>query len=89
MPLRYGALHDALLDPGNAEKARLAAEEQAQLDRGLADLGRGIERLELATKAEFATVRREMAEMKASIIQWNVGTMVALAAIITLIMRFT
>ena len=29
MPLRLGALHDALLDPGNAEKAQRAAEEVA------------------------------------------------------------
>jgi hypothetical protein len=29
MPLRLGALHDALLDPGNAEKAQKAAEEVA------------------------------------------------------------
>ena len=37
MSLRLGALQDALLDPGNADKARLAAEEVAGYDK---DLGR-------------------------------------------------
>lgn len=35
MSLRLGALQDALLDPGNAEKARLAAEEVAGYDKDL------------------------------------------------------
>jgi hypothetical protein len=30
--LRLGALHDALLDPGNAEKAQRAAEEVASYE---------------------------------------------------------
>jgi hypothetical protein len=38
MSLRLGALHDALLDPGNAEKARQAAEEVAGYDTRLAML---------------------------------------------------
>ena len=38
MSLRLGALHDALLDPGNAEKAQRAAEEVAGYDKALADL---------------------------------------------------
>jgi hypothetical protein len=38
MSLRLGALHDALLDPGNADKARIAAEEVAGYDRALADI---------------------------------------------------
>lgn len=36
MTLRLGALHDALLDPGNAEKAVLAAEEVAAYENRLA-----------------------------------------------------
>lgn len=35
MSLRLGALHDALLDPGNAEKAQRAAEEVAAYDSRL------------------------------------------------------
>jgi len=38
MSLRLGALHDALLDPGNAEKAQLAAEEVASYERAYSDL---------------------------------------------------
>jgi hypothetical protein len=38
MSLRLGALHDALLDPGNAEKAQRAAEEVAGYDKALGDL---------------------------------------------------
>lgn len=38
MSLRLGALHDALLDPGNAEKAKIAAEELAGYDKALADI---------------------------------------------------
>jgi hypothetical protein len=38
MPLRLGALHDALLDPGNAEKAQKAAEELAGYDNQLASI---------------------------------------------------
>lgn len=38
MPLRLGALHDALLDPGNAEKAQRAAEELANYEGQLADV---------------------------------------------------
>lgn len=36
MSLRLGALHDALLDPGNAEKALRAAEEVAGYENRLA-----------------------------------------------------
>lgn len=36
MTLRLGALHDALLDPGNAEKAQRAAEEVAGYENRLA-----------------------------------------------------
>ena len=36
MSMRLGALHDALLDPGNAEKAQRAAEEVAGYDSRLA-----------------------------------------------------
>jgi len=38
MSLRLGALHDALLDPGNAEKAVRAAEEVAGYDKALMDI---------------------------------------------------
>ena len=38
MSLRLGALYDALLDPGNAEKAQRAAEEVAGYDKALADI---------------------------------------------------
>lgn len=38
MTLRLGALHDALLDPGNAEKAKRAAEELAGYERQFADV---------------------------------------------------
>lgn len=38
MSLRLGALHDALLDPGNVEKAQRAAEEVAAYDSRLASI---------------------------------------------------
>jgi hypothetical protein len=38
MSLRLGALHDALLDPGNAEKALRAAEELAGYENRLASI---------------------------------------------------
>lgn len=38
MPLRMGALQDALLDPGNAEKALRAAEEVAAYDNRMAKI---------------------------------------------------
>ena len=38
MTLRLGALHDALLDPGNVEKARDAAEEVASYENRLAGI---------------------------------------------------
>jgi hypothetical protein len=38
MTLRLGALHDALLDPGNAEKAVRAAEEVAGYENRLSNI---------------------------------------------------
>jgi hypothetical protein len=38
MTLRLGALHDALLDPGNADKAVRAAEEVAGYENRLASI---------------------------------------------------
>jgi hypothetical protein len=38
MSLRLGALHDALLKPGDAELARKAAEEVAGYERDMADM---------------------------------------------------
>jgi phage shock protein A len=38
MPLRLGALHDALLHPGDAELAKKAAEELADYDSRLASM---------------------------------------------------
>lgn len=38
MSLRLGALQDALLDPGNAEKAQRAAEELAGYDNRFASI---------------------------------------------------
>lgn len=38
MSLRLGALQDALLDPGNVEKAQRAAEEVAGYDNRLASI---------------------------------------------------
>lgn len=38
MTLRLGALHDALLDPGNADKALKAAEEVAGYENRLASI---------------------------------------------------
>jgi hypothetical protein len=38
MTLRLGALHDALLDPGNPEKALRAAEELAGYENRLANI---------------------------------------------------
>ena len=46
MALRLGALHDALLDPGNAEKALKAAEEVATYQERMAGLDK---RLSLLT----------------------------------------
>ncbi len=38
MSLRLGALHDALLDPGNVDLARKAAEEVANYENRLAGI---------------------------------------------------
>lgn len=38
MSLRLGALHDALLDPGNVEKAQKAAEELANYESQFAEI---------------------------------------------------
>lgn len=38
MALRLGALHDALLHPGDAELAKQAAEEVANYERQVADV---------------------------------------------------
>jgi hypothetical protein len=45
MALRLGALHDALLDPGNQEKAVRAAEEVASYEARIAALDSKLERL--------------------------------------------
>lgn len=42
MTMRLGALHDALLQPGNPELAQLAAEEVANYDRHLAAIRRDL-----------------------------------------------
>lgn len=42
MSLRLGALQDALLDPGNVEKATRAAEELAGYDNRLAPIERDL-----------------------------------------------
>lgn len=42
MTLRLGALQDALLDPGNAEKAQRAAEEVAGYDNRLGTIERDL-----------------------------------------------
>jgi hypothetical protein len=42
MTLRLGALQDALLDPGNAEKATRAAEELAGYDNRLSAIERDL-----------------------------------------------
>lgn len=57
MTLRLGALHDALLDPGNADKAVKAAEELAGYDAALADIRSDLRLLKwmVATLIVFTT----------------------------------
>jgi len=42
MSLRLGALHDALLDPGNADKAQRAAEEVANYESRVTSIERDL-----------------------------------------------
>jgi hypothetical protein len=56
MSLRLGALHDALLDPGNAEKAQRAAEEVAAYDNRLASIESRLLLLTWMTGATLAIV---------------------------------
>ena len=56
MSLRLGALHDELLDPGNAEKAQRAAEEVAAYDNRLASIESRLLLLTWMTGATLAIV---------------------------------
>jgi hypothetical protein len=56
MSLRLGALHDALLDPGNAEKAQRAAEELANYEGQLADVRSDLRLLKWMVGAVLGTV---------------------------------
>jgi hypothetical protein len=60
-------LYRVLVKAGASEAE---AEEAARLDTS-----------ELATKADLAELRLAVVELKAELIKWNVGTMLALAAI--------
>ena len=62
MPLRLGALRDALLKPGDPALAQKAAEEVAAYDQKFADL-----------KGEFADLKAEVGTLK-----WMVSVVVAL-----------
>ena len=42
----------------------------------------------LATKADLADLRTAMAEMKSDLIKWNVGTLVTMTGLVTLLKIF-
>ena len=41
----------------------------------------------LATKADIESLRREMAELKADLIKWNVGAIIAMTGLFTAIVK--
>ena len=48
----------------------------------------GIEdKQQLATRLDVETLRREMAEIKADLIKWNVGTLIAMTGLFTAIVK--
>jgi hypothetical protein len=47
------------------------------------------EKERLATKGDLAELRRDMALLKAELIQWNVGAMAVLTAIFAAIVKLT
>jgi hypothetical protein len=73
-------LYAALKAAGVADDLARAAAE--------AVIGRE-ERDTLATKTDIAMLRTDLAELKAELIKWNVGTLVALAAILSAIVKLT
>ena len=42
---------------------------------------------QLATRLDVETLRREMAEIKADLIKWNVGTLIAMTGLFTAIVK--
>jgi hypothetical protein len=69
------------LKAGNVpdEQAQAAAEAVAQLDIPNRD--------QLVTKSDIAELKTAMADMRAELIKWNVGAMIALTAIFGAIVK--
>ncbi len=83
----YDALKKAGVDEDLARaaaKAVVGAEEKDKLATK-ADLAE----LKLATLADITELRREMALLKAELIQWNVGAMAVLTGIFAAIVKLT
>jgi hypothetical protein len=70
----FEALKKAGVDEETARKA-------AQAVVGIED------KLQLATRLDVETLRREMAEIKADLIKWNVGTLIAMTGLFTAIVK--
>ena len=62
-------LYDALREAGVDEKLARAAARAVLSSEG---------RTELATKQDLAALRQDLAELKATLVMWNVGVMVAI-----------
>jgi hypothetical protein len=70
----FEALKKAGVDEETARKA-------AQAVVGIED------KQQLATRLDVETLRREMAEIKADLIKWNVGTLIAMTGLFTAIVK--
>lgn len=76
-------MSSAVLELYDALK-KLGLDEQSARAAAQAVVGRH-EEPQLATKADISDLRREMSDLKAELIKWNVGTLVALAALVSTI----
>ncbi|MBI4264247.1 MAG: integrase [Acidobacteria bacterium] len=68
----YDALRKAGVDEGTARAAAQAVVGRHE---------------DVATKLDIETLQREMAELKADVVKWNVGAMAVLTAIFAAIVR--
>lgn len=72
-------LYKALLSAGVKEDAAAAVVDSLELEirERMTEA-----RKELATKADVADIRREVAEAKADIIKWNLATVIAVVGVL-------
>jgi hypothetical protein len=71
------------------QSLRAAGIEAEQATKLAEALSQAISTGDLATKADIAELRTEMAALKSSIIQWMIGTQLAFAAFLFAALKFT